>query len=79
MAQLLDPSLGSDYDQDQIERMVLAANLCIIHTPKLRPPINLVSLIFAFTFSFEFYLTIWFLYNFRFIYLVMISFFNPRF
>ncbi|CAB4308315.1 unnamed protein product [Prunus armeniaca] len=42
VAQLLDPSLSSDYDQDQIERMVLAANLCIRHTPKLRPPINLV-------------------------------------
>lgn len=41
IAQLLDPSLGSDYDHDQIERMILAANLCIRHAPRLRPEISI--------------------------------------
>lgn len=47
IAQLLDPSLGSDYDHDQIERIILAANLCIRHAPRLRPEISIVSLLFA--------------------------------
>lgn len=47
IAQLLDPSLGSDYDHDQIERMILAANLCIRHASRLRPEISIVSLLFA--------------------------------
>ncbi|KAH7520923.1 hypothetical protein FEM48_Zijuj08G0197200 [Ziziphus jujuba var. spinosa] len=42
VSQLLDPSLGSDYDHDQIERMILAATLCIRRAPKLRPQISLV-------------------------------------
>ncbi|XP_004289287.1 PREDICTED: probable receptor-like serine/threonine-protein kinase At5g57670 [Fragaria vesca subsp. vesca] len=42
VAQLLDPSMGSDYDHDQIERMVVAANLCIRHAPGLRPEISTV-------------------------------------
>ncbi|PRQ49462.1 putative protein kinase RLK-Pelle-RLCK-VI family [Rosa chinensis] len=42
VAQLLDPSLGSDYDHDQIERMVLAANLCLRYAPGLRPGISIV-------------------------------------
>ncbi|KAG2716160.1 hypothetical protein I3760_03G110900 [Carya illinoinensis] len=41
--QLLDPSLENDYDNDQIERMVLAATLCIRREPILRPQISLVS------------------------------------
>ncbi|XP_044509323.1 proline-rich receptor-like protein kinase PERK2 isoform X2 [Mangifera indica] len=41
-SQLLDPSLDQDFDNDQIERMVLAATLCIIRAPTLRPQINLV-------------------------------------
>lgn len=45
--QLLDPSLGSNYDDDQIERMVLAATLCIRREPRLRPQISLVSLLDA--------------------------------
>lgn len=40
---MLDPSLDQDFDNDQIERMVLAATLCIIRAPTLRPQINLVS------------------------------------
>ncbi|KAF5457876.1 hypothetical protein F2P56_021950 [Juglans regia] len=42
VSQLLDPSLGSDYDHDQIERMALAATLCIRREPRLRPQISLV-------------------------------------
>ncbi|GAB4855702.1 hypothetical protein Ancab_024344 [Ancistrocladus abbreviatus] len=40
ISQLLDPSLGSDYDQDLIERMVLAATLCIHREPHFRPQIS---------------------------------------
>lgn len=62
VAQLLDPSLGIAYDHDQIERMILAANLCIRHAPGLRPNISVVSLVlFSFIFNFELYLIFWFL------------------
>ncbi|EEF42091.1 protein kinase STUNTED [Ricinus communis] len=40
--QLLDPSLGDDYDQDQMERMVLAATLCVKRSPRARPQMSLV-------------------------------------
>ncbi|ESR45366.1 protein kinase domain-containing protein [Citrus sinensis] len=42
VSQLLDPSLDTDYDNDQIERMVLAATLSISRAPAVRPQINLV-------------------------------------
>jgi hypothetical protein len=45
VCQLLDPSLGSNHDDDQIERMVLAATLCIRREPRLRPQISLVSML----------------------------------
>lgn len=45
VCQLLDPSLGSNHDDDHIERMVLAATLCIRREPRLRPQISLVSLL----------------------------------
>ncbi|PON86233.1 Serine/threonine protein kinase [Trema orientale] len=42
-SQLLDSNLGSsDSDQEKIERMVLAATLCIRPVPRLRPQINVV-------------------------------------
>ncbi|KAM5564367.1 protein kinase STUNTED [Rosa sericea] len=41
VAQLLDPSLGK-YDQVQVERMVLAATLCIRHAPRARPQMSFV-------------------------------------
>ena len=44
LSQLLDPRLGSNYDHDQIERMVLAATLCIRREPQTRPRIGNVSL-----------------------------------
>ncbi|GMH07692.1 hypothetical protein Nepgr_009532 [Nepenthes gracilis] len=41
-SQLLDPDLGTDYDHDQIERMVLAATLCIRRDPQFRPGISMI-------------------------------------
>lgn len=42
ISELLDSSLGSNYDHDQIEQMALAANLCIRRAPWSRPQISLV-------------------------------------
>ncbi|KAM7507794.1 hypothetical protein LguiA_018247 [Lonicera macranthoides] len=41
-AQLLDASLGSNYHQEEMERMVLAATLCIRRSPRARPQMSLV-------------------------------------
>uniref|UniRef100_A0A2P2M019 Protein kinase domain-containing protein n=2 Tax=Rhizophora mucronata TaxID=61149 RepID=A0A2P2M019_RHIMU len=40
--ELLSPHIQSECDYDQIERMVLAATLCIRCSPRLRPQISLV-------------------------------------
>ncbi|KAF6167124.1 hypothetical protein GIB67_029762 [Kingdonia uniflora] len=40
--QLLDPILASNCDNDQMERMVLAASMCIRRAPRSRPRMNLV-------------------------------------
>ncbi|GFP89857.1 proline-rich receptor-like protein kinase perk1 [Phtheirospermum japonicum] len=42
-ARLMDPDLGSCYDHEQVERMVLAASLCIRRAPRARPHMSLVS------------------------------------
>ncbi|PSS00119.1 Receptor-like serine/threonine-protein kinase [Actinidia chinensis var. chinensis] len=42
VTQLLDPSLGNTYDQYQMERMVLAASLCIRRAPRARPPMSTI-------------------------------------
>ncbi|KAL6215047.1 hypothetical protein ACLB2K_014478 [Fragaria x ananassa] len=42
VSQLLDPSMGNKYDQGQVERMVLAATLCIRHAPRARPQMSFV-------------------------------------
>lgn len=42
VSQLLDPHLGSEYDDDHIERMVLAAALCIRRSPRCRPQMSLI-------------------------------------
>ncbi|KAI5597513.1 hypothetical protein POPTR_002G077900v4 [Populus trichocarpa] len=42
VSQLLDSSLGDSYDLDQMERMVLAANLCVKRAPRARPQMSLV-------------------------------------
>lgn len=41
--QLLDPSLGDNYDHEEMEKIVLAATLCIKRAPRARPQMNLVS------------------------------------
>ncbi|KAE8691201.1 Kinase protein with adenine nucleotide alpha hydrolases-like domain, putative isoform 5 [Hibiscus syriacus] len=41
-SQLLDPQLDSSYEFHQIERMILAANLCIRRAPLTRPQISLI-------------------------------------
>lgn len=40
---LLDPSLQDDNKGNQMERMVLAATLCIRHNPQSRPEMGMVS------------------------------------
>ncbi|CAH8354577.1 unnamed protein product [Eruca vesicaria subsp. sativa] len=40
--QLLDPCLLDDNDSDQMERMALAATLCIRHNPQSRPEMGMV-------------------------------------
>ncbi|XP_038712574.1 serine/threonine-protein kinase PBS1-like isoform X2 [Tripterygium wilfordii] len=42
ISRLLDPRLSNSYDYGQIERMVLAASLCIRRSPKSRPQITVV-------------------------------------
>ncbi|XP_027355790.1 probable serine/threonine-protein kinase PBL5 isoform X2 [Abrus precatorius] len=41
--QLLDPSLGDNYDHEEMEKMVLAASLCIRRAPRARPQMSLIS------------------------------------
>ncbi|KAL3504289.1 hypothetical protein ACH5RR_034130 [Cinchona calisaya] len=40
--QLLDPSLGGDYDGEELERMVLAAALCIRRATRARPHMSVI-------------------------------------
>ncbi|KAG1369949.1 Proline-rich receptor-like protein kinase PERK8 [Cocos nucifera] len=40
--QLVDPCLGTNYSDDQLERMILAASLCIRRDPQSRPRIATV-------------------------------------
>ncbi|XP_065880231.1 protein kinase STUNTED isoform X2 [Euphorbia lathyris] len=42
VCQLLDPSLGEEYDGEQLESMVLAATLCVKRSPRARPEMRLV-------------------------------------
>ncbi|KAL9234223.1 hypothetical protein vseg_009118 [Gypsophila vaccaria] len=42
VSKLLDPRMGSNYNRDQIERMVLAATLCIRRAPRARPHMSLI-------------------------------------
>lgn len=41
-SQLLDQSLGNNYDADQMERMALASTLCIRRAPRARPHMSSV-------------------------------------
>ena len=42
-SQLLDQSLVNHNNSDQMERMALAATLCIRHNPQSRPEMGMVS------------------------------------
>ncbi|KAL9665758.1 hypothetical protein QQ045_000079 [Rhodiola kirilowii] len=42
LSQLLDPKLSSDYDHHLIERMSLAATLCVRREPRARPHMNII-------------------------------------
>lgn len=42
VSELLDPSLGNNYDNEEIDRMVLAATLCIRRAPRARPQMSLI-------------------------------------
>lgn len=41
--ELIDPSLGDDYNPQEMERAILAASLCIELTPVLRPRMSQAS------------------------------------
>ena len=51
VSKLLDPCMGCNYSQDQIERMVLAATLCIRRAPRARPHMSLVSYLYSVLFK----------------------------
>lgn len=40
--ELVDPCLSNEYDSDQLERMILAASLCIRTAARSRPKMSLV-------------------------------------
>ncbi|XP_022719311.1 receptor-like cytosolic serine/threonine-protein kinase RBK2 isoform X2 [Durio zibethinus] len=42
---LVDPSLGDDYDEEEVDRMVLTASLCIEQSPILRPQMSQVVIL----------------------------------
>ncbi|KAK7332936.1 hypothetical protein VNO80_29693 [Phaseolus coccineus] len=42
---LVDPSLGDDYDWDQMERVVLTASLCVEPFPILRPSMSQIAVL----------------------------------
>ncbi|KAJ8760736.1 hypothetical protein K2173_017845 [Erythroxylum novogranatense] len=43
--ELVDPSLGDNYDAEEIDRMVLTASLCVEQSPVLRPRMNQVVIL----------------------------------
>lgn len=43
LKQLVDPVLGDDYDEEELDRMVLTAALCTQQTSVLRPRMNQAS------------------------------------
>ncbi|GAU11564.1 hypothetical protein TSUD_345550, partial [Trifolium subterraneum] len=43
MTDLVDPSIGGDYDQQQMDRTVLTASLCVENSPILRPRMSQAS------------------------------------
>ncbi|XP_074293896.1 receptor-like cytosolic serine/threonine-protein kinase RBK2 [Silene latifolia] len=45
LEKLVDPVLGDDYDDEELDRMVLTAALCVQQTPVLRPRMNQVVIL----------------------------------
>ncbi|WVY93473.1 hypothetical protein V8G54_032561 [Vigna mungo] len=43
--ELVDPSLGDDYDWEQMERVVLTASLCVEQFPILRPSMSQIAIL----------------------------------
>ena len=41
--ELVDPNLADNYDESQMQRMVLAATVCLARAPQLRPNMAQVS------------------------------------
>ena len=46
--ELVDPCLSNEYDSDQLERMILAASLCIRRAARSRPRMSLVRSLLLF-------------------------------
>jgi hypothetical protein len=44
--ELVDPSLGDNYDTEEMDRVVLTASMCIEQSPILRPRMNQASTAF---------------------------------
>eukprot|EP00268_Persea_americana_P008376 TRINITY_DN13242_c0_g1_i7.p1 TRINITY_DN13242_c0_g1~~TRINITY_DN13242_c0_g1_i7.p1 ORF type:complete len:203 (-),score=40.62 TRINITY_DN13242_c0_g1_i7:431-1039(-) len=42
LMQLLDPNLGDNYDNHQLEKLVLAASVCVRRAPRFRPRMSLI-------------------------------------
>lgn len=40
---LVDPSLGDDYDREEMDRVVLTASVCVEQSPILRPIMSQAS------------------------------------
>lgn len=43
LKELVDPSIGDNYDTEEMDRMVLTASMCIEQSPILRPRMNQAS------------------------------------
>ena len=43
MKELVDPSLGDNYNTEEMDRVILTASMCIEQSPVLRPRMNQAS------------------------------------
>ena len=43
MKELVDPSLGDNYNTEEMDRVILTASMCIEQSPILRPRMNQAS------------------------------------
>lgn len=44
---LIDPNLNEDYDKEEMEIMMCAARLCLLHSSSRRPTMKMVNLPFS--------------------------------